>query len=361
MHSVICLVFGLERAYGVEVGVYYYPWYGSDFHYGSGYLREHLVPPQSPVLGKYNDQQASVISQHIEWSKQANVNLWAASWWGPGGREDTTLLQHILPSSDLGNLQIAIHYETEGRTNKYDTLDNVQSDVEYIAKNYFGHSNYFTINGKPVIFVYQAGLLFLYGLLDKMVDLMRTAAQNEGYQDIYIVGDGAWRYPSLLFVPGLAYVDALTNYDVYGSLHASGYAGQDAVDQYYAYQERWRNHAHLVGTDFIPAATPGFNDKGVRAGNTPLSRQLTESSEFGSLFRAMLQQAVQLVDDSTGGLLMITSFNEWHEDTQIEPVNLTDATKIDDSATGTDYTNGLAYEGYGEAYLNILNEETASR
>ena len=36
------------------VGVYYYPWYGDDFH-GGRYLREHLQPPQLPSLGEYDD------------------------------------------------------------------------------------------------------------------------------------------------------------------------------------------------------------------------------------------------------------------------------------------------------------------
>jgi hypothetical protein len=53
----------------------------------------------------------------------------------------------------------------------------------------------------------------------------------------------------------------------------------------------------------------------------PLSRRLTENDKEGSLFGALLQNAMTLVDPNVN-ILMITSFNEYHEDSQIEPVKL---------------------------------------
>ena len=63
----------------ITVGVYYYPWHKDDFHRGQGYLREQLVPPQQPTLGEYDDTDSKVISQHLAWSRQANIRLWVAS------------------------------------------------------------------------------------------------------------------------------------------------------------------------------------------------------------------------------------------------------------------------------------------
>jgi hypothetical protein len=57
-------------------------------------------------------------------------------------------------------------------------------------------------------------------------------------------------------------------------------------------------------------------------------------------------------------MVLVTSWNEWHEDTQIEPIKEAPPTSVDESPTSTYYTGGLSYEGYGTRYLDILREET---
>jgi hypothetical protein len=340
-----------------SIGVYYYPWHYDDFH-GRQYLREHLVPSQRPELGEYNDRDADVISQHLEWSRWAGIDLWVASWWGPGSRENVTLLNHILPHPNLGNIKIAIFYETAGRTNDFTDYSALVADMTYLAGNYFGRPNYLRIDGKPVLFVYLTRVLSARGTLGSSLNTIRDAASAAGY-DIYIVGDHA--FGSAPAAPGdIAMLDAITNYDVYGSVGATGYAHQASVDAYFADQAEWKALAHGVDVAFLPGVTPGFNDRGVRDGHIPLSRRLAAEQDFGSLFRAMVRKAKQHVDERVGRIIMVTSWNEWHEDTQIEPVQSAPPVNSDDSQSGTDYTTGLYYEGYGLRYLAILREESDS-
>jgi len=56
----------------------------------------------------------------------------------------------------------------------------------------------------------------------------------------------------------------------------------------------------------------------------------------------------------------ITSFNEWREDTDIEPTIITGPTTRDTSPSGIQYTQGLVYQGFGTTYLDILREELAN-
>ena len=59
---------------------------------------------------------------------------------------------------------------------------------------------------------------------------------------------------------------------------------------------------------------------------------------------------------------MISTFNEWHEDSQIEPTSGTaGTTNQDDSSTGYEYTQGDYYTDYGHLYLDILRQETAQK
>jgi glycoprotein endo-alpha-1,2-mannosidase len=59
-------------------------------------------------------------------------------------------------------------------------------------------------------------------------------------------------------------------------------------------------------------------------------------------------------------MIHITSFNEWHEDTEIEPSVVTGPTTTDTSATGSQYSQGLVYQGFGTPYLDILQNEIAA-
>lgn len=335
----------------LQIGVYYYPWYYNDFH-GGNYFRKHLRPQQMPVLGEYNDRTTTVINQHLAWSRYAKVSLWVTSWWGPRSREDITLLTSIFPNPFLGNLKIAAFYETIGLTDNFTNFNSVGRDITYLANHYFNQTNYFKINDKPVLYVYLTRVLSSMGTLDSLVTIMRTAASSAGYQ-LYIVGDQVFGYPPTSST-AIGLLDGITNYDVYGSMGASGYAAQSSVDAYYSAQAEWKSLAQSLNVGFIPGVSPGFNDSGVRTGHSPLSRQLTPTGSSGSLFKAMLLGAKALTDSTIGSIIMVTSWNEWHEDTQIEPVNPAPGTSLDDSPSGHDYTNGISYEGYGTLYLDIL-------
>ncbi len=348
------LHYAVTQGESYTVGVFYYPWHHENFH-GGQYLRKRLVPPQLPELGEYDDREAAVIDQHLEWSRDAGIDLWVTSWWGPGSMEDGTLLDHILPHTNLGNLQIALFYETSGRTDNFSHYTNLDPDISYITENYFDHPNYLHIDGKPVLFIYLTRVMGYYGTLANSMSTIRAAATAAGYE-IFIVGDHVFGGPPST-ADELALLDAVCNYDVYGSMGATGYAAQFSVDRYYTEQAGWKYMAESVGTGFVPGTTPGFNDTAVRNGHGPLLRKLSDLAEFGSLFRAMVQGAKELVDPEMGNMLLVTSWNEWHEDTQIEPVVVAAATSTDDSPTGSDYTAGLEYEGYGTRYLDILSEE----
>ncbi|KAL3930212.1 MAG: hypothetical protein SGBAC_011860 [Bacillariaceae sp.] len=339
------------------VGAYYYPWHGGNFHNREGYLRQKLLPAHRPALGEYDDSRPEVIAQHLKWSRQANIGLWVTSWWGPHMLEDSNTRNVILNHQELGDMKIALHYETAGRIIDGD-LSNVAPDIEYICGAYFSHPNYYSINGRPVLVIYITRWLEFEGMLGDVIRIIRETAQKFGHNP-YIVGDHVFgQAPDLQDTyDSFKILDAITNYDVYGSMgRPMRYAGKEPIDDYYGEQGFWKRKALEHGCRFIPAASPGYNDRGVRLQNDhpPLSRKLTVDSEEGSSFKYQLSKALPLVDPMANNMILINSFNEWHEDTQLEPVVGTKAN------LPVLLTGGLEYEGYGELYLNILRDFTSS-
>ena len=357
------------------VGAYYYPWHGNDFHNDEGYLREKLIPPQSPVLGEYDDSDPDVISKHLEWFRKSNIGLLVASWWGPERIEDNNIRNILMQHEYIGNLKIALHYETTSRIKEDDEGMSVpESDVQYMCDHYFNHPNYYKIDGRPVLVIYLARSLEESGTLESAMLTMRSTASKCGH-NLYLIGDSVFaeapEVDDVEPILSFKYFDAVTNYDVYGSSGGpkqdSPYAGKEAVDAFYAEQEKWRDLALESNCRYIPPVSPGYNDRGRRIGkdNQPLSRRLTKSSEEGSLFEYQLEKALPLVDPEVDNLFLVNSFNEWHEDTQIEPIeivsDLTDSIK-DEGNVATEpeeLTFGLEYVGYGELYLDILRNATS--
>ncbi|KAL3942931.1 MAG: hypothetical protein SGBAC_002959 [Bacillariaceae sp.] len=363
------------------VGAYYYPWHADDFHNNEGYLREDLEPRQQPLLGEYDDRDESVVTQHLRWSRQANINLWVTSWWGPNSQSDLTTRQNILPHPKLRNHKIAVFYETLGRIRPAEdySLQRVESDMQHLCANFFDHPNYYTVddtaNGpRPVLFVYLTRSLARRSLLRVTTELMRSTVRNTCGKELYIVGDQVFGVASDLdFVSDINHyypfllLDAVTNYDVYGSVaqitgRKGGTLTQSQVQEYYqGNQTLWKQGAELHNCQFIPSVSPGYNDLSVRPQqeNPPLSRALA-GDDRGSLLREALKYAIPLADTSSlnkpgvqpNRMLMVNSFNEWHEDSQIEPV-------VGNPASFPTYlTFGFEYEGYGDKYLEILRVGT---
>jgi hypothetical protein len=186
------------------------------------------------------------------------------------------------------------------------------------------------------------------------ISTIRTAATDKGVGPVYIVGDEVWSGSGAFKNSRVSLMDAITNYDVYGNLGAGHFTTDSTLNTWQSNCSSWRTKAHSISREFIPGVSPGFNDRGVRSGHTPTSRKLyNETYAFGTLFSGMLDRAKSLADRD---MMMVTSWNEWHEDTQIEPVAPAPATNLDDGAGY--YTDDLYYNGYGMLYLDILRDKT---
>lgn len=289
----------------LTVGAHYYVWYGRGDHVD--WLDE--APENPSAFGAYDARDPEIIEKHLELCQDYGIDWLSVSWWGQGGAEDITLRDHFL-EGPLGETEFSIFYETPGILDSYDLDgqggDQLVSDVEYLSETYFDHSNYRRIDGRPVIYLYISGVF--EGDIEAAYQRMRDAAPD----GLYIISDLIRHGPPLdRHMDVLTASDAVTSYTMYTpdeSRHA------DFVDNVTDIYDDWMVPISEHDTEFIPVALPGYDDtelKHVDRDNPPL-----EASP--ELLRDLCQGARPYATDGANSIF-ITSFNEWYENTQIEP------------------------------------------
>ena len=336
------------------VGVYYYPWYRGPGRQWTNVMRLHLKPPQKPMAGLYDSNNPKVISEHISQSIRGGIDFWAVSWWGAGQICDRNLRNAILKHPDAGKLKYAILYEATGRFGSFSrpNYDKWLTDLEYMNENYFNHPYYLKIDSKPVLFVYLTREYFRNQGDDALLQMRKQFPQ------VYLIGDEV--FGSGYKAQWAKKFDAITAYDVYGQ-SVGRYGGTRKSIQFLADNYKHaKAQANSVGVSFIPTIAPGYNDTAVRKGHPGRARYFTDQkdSKEGDLFRAMIKDvAFPNLDSKCSRIMMITSFNEWFEDSQVEATTGTiPPSTTDDSESGNYYTGGDRYEDYGYLYLDILQE-----
>ena len=347
----------------LTVGAYYYAWYGQDgAQWSLGTPRAELDRPEQPLLGRYDSASPAVIAQHYSWAQQYGVDVFFCSWRGPGTGDDVTIRDDLLPSPARGPTQIALMYESLERLGlgaddriqlTEESTQTLLDDFDYMARTYFDRPGYYRIDGRPVVILYASRIL--RGDVAGAIGAIRLHLLTTYGVDPYLIGDEVdW---DLAPDPErIRLFDAITGYTLYSRTQAAGWPSQLGYVQALGRRERqFQRVAQAEGVALIPDALPGFNSRAVRplAGEHVLPRALGPRSSQVSLFASTLALAGSLVDPSLH-LLAVTSWNEWNEDTQIEPTALGPLL-----TTGpAELTQGYAYQPYGLGLLELLRRFT---
>ncbi len=345
-------------------GVYYYPWYGPiDAHGLKGeYVRDFLIPRQPPMLNHYSSRDAMVIQQHLDWMKTYGIDFLVSSWWGQNTGEDITLRDFILPEIINSDIKFTIYYESaylgideNGIVIDTEKEEQLVSDFNYIAETFFSHPNFLRIEGKPAIFIYLSSNFS--GNYEQAFTRVRNELQTKGY-DLFLVGDEvSWDIPSAAH---MQFLDAVSPYLMVGNPEYAGYAiDRDFFADISSLVYQWEKVAHAEGKFVIPNVHPGFNNLGVGGSAFITPRQSQAGAECTSRLEEYVKVMRPFIDPKLK-MIMITSWNEWHEDTQIEPTIVTSATNIDNSVSGSFYTQGYSYKGYGFKALEVIRRLLSS-
>ncbi len=270
--ALVALAFpAVAHAAPVKISIFYYPWYGNPSTDGTW---EHwlladgsgtdIASDYYPARGLYSSSNVAVVRAQMREIAAAGVQEIVSSWWGWGSPEDVRL-PLVIQEAHRAGLSVAVHLEPyPGRT-----IETIEADI--------GHLRTLGITR-----------FFVYRPFD--VDPADWAALRERLSGVQLFAQ-TW----LAGKAAAGRFDGLYTYDIllWGGTKFS----------------RLCKQAHRVGLQCLPSVGPGYD--ATRA----TGDQRTKPRRSGRTYDAMWRAAT--VSDANG--VTITSYNEWHEGTQIEP------------------------------------------
>jgi len=288
------------------VGAHYYPWYEMD----GGHENWTDSCVATPVLGEYAADDPAVIDQHLTWCLNHGINWLSVSWWGEGSGSDAALRNGLLEAEKFEQMSFSILYETTllrqygyDLDNQY-TRDHLISDFQYLEEGFFRRDNYLQIDGRPVVFFWISHTF--QGDAEAAFDEITAALDT----DVYILA-GLPFGQSLGLAPIEAAADGVTSYNPYSPREDI----EEVFHEMYSQGLQTMNlSARATDMDFVPVVIPGFNDTGIPDSQREDNPVLSASPER---YERVCEQVKPHLADSKA--VLITSFNEWYENTQIEP------------------------------------------
>lgn len=280
-----------------QVLAFYYGWYGPGTHWQSpDPINKTLADaPDYPMAGPYDSLDPTTIDRHVTQAKDAGITGLICSWWGQGDRTDQQL-KALLDSAALGDLAITAYVENI-------TSPQTLADVcLYLLNTYGSHPSWLKLNGKPVIFLYDR-VLQTVGLDGWTKALAIIDSRAKGRLAVVATGNGrkqiAERAPLFdgVHIYGMPYYLAQT--------HPLAWLWRR---QFYNGWVKYQAGLSLTTATVIP----GYDDHLVPG--RPAPRPFVDRDK-GKLYRDLWKAAISARPD----WILIVSFNEWHEGSQIEP------------------------------------------
>jgi hypothetical protein len=318
------------------VAAFYYPWYRNldvDLywdHWGEAGFDPPLdiASDYYPLLGTYSNLDPAVVAQHFAWLREAGVGVIVSSWWGRLSIEEKAV-PLLLEMGKRYGIKVAFHLEPYGGR----TAITLVSDVKYLYRKYGDHPAFFrtTASSRWSPDDRAKGLFFLWAsrFPDTESPAIEASYWREAMDAVHALPEGGLVVADETVSEWLdgGHFDGLYSYAVLQLDEGDGYSWARALPP-----DAW----------YVPGVNPGFSAVRIRyPEDTYVPRR--GGAAFDERWAAALSTGVE------PALVVVTSFNEWHEGTQIEP-----------AAVGVTNDHGYTYEDYGplppEGYLALTRQ-----
>jgi alpha-mannan endo-1,2-alpha-mannanase / glycoprotein endo-alpha-1,2-mannosidase len=322
LRRLILLVFVLSAAVSGagdvsdRVIAFYYGWYGNPAtdgryeHWNSQIFErgnkasstnfpggDDIASNYYPQAGPYSVNDRATLDRQMRELRSARVGVLSASWWGDDsftGRNFSLLLD----AAHQHGLKVCIHLEPFGGRNATTTRQAIQRVIE----RYGEHPAFFRSSlagGRPLFFIYDSYLTPAVQWAEILSSSGKETIRGTRYDSAVI---GLWVKES----DGKFMTNGLFD-GFYTYFAADRFTYGSSIQNWPKLSSFAREHKLL----FLPSVGPGYVDTRVRPWNQNTTRSRNNGEYYDLMFRAAIEQ--------NPAFITITSYNEWHEGTQIEP------------------------------------------
>jgi hypothetical protein len=287
-----------------QVLAFYYGWYGNPATSGRWVHWENVAAADKiignathyPEAGAYDSHDARLVEQQCHQAKAAGITGFIVSWWAAGDFHDQGL-PLLLEAARRRGLSVTVYFELVHPETGPQPAGAVR-DVLYLLEHYGRHPAWLHVDGKPVIFVYS-----------RAVDQLKVSGWRE------VIREVNRQYPGgAVFVGDQITPDAAGVFDGVHTYNPTGYIAGKSPEQIRAWaRAAYPDWVRIAGRNRIACLTliPGFDDRKL---GRPAPRPVTDRHGDDTL-KIRFTEAVAANPD----WILITSWNEWHEGSEIEP------------------------------------------
>ena len=288
-----------------EVLAFYYGWYGNPavsgrwFHWKNVDAEHRHIDESThfPALGAYDSHDPKIVETHCRQAAEAGITGFIVSWWRQGDFHDQGM-PLMLDMAQRHGLKVTIYYETVPPASN-PSPEGAANDLLYLARQYGSHPAWLKVDGKPVFFVYG-----------RAIGQIKVSGWEKAIDDFTASFPGGGVFLSDRIAADAARVfDGVHTYNETGATQGKA---PDAVRKWA--RATFPNWVRTAGQERISCVTviPGYDDS-VQPSRKP-PRPITERYQ-GKTYQALWEEAITARPD----WVLITSWNEWHEGSEIEP------------------------------------------
>lgn len=315
-----------------EIGAFYFPGWSQRVNWEK---IDNAAPVRKPLLGYYDESNPEVVDWQIKWAAENGISFFLVDWyWRHGQIHLDHWIKAFQQAKYRSHLKWALMWANHTGYGTHSTED-WKVVVQYWIDNYFKTPEYYTIDGKPVVMIWQQEILD-HDMIEeakkeglelkqgegckRAFDLTRKMCREAGLPGVYFI---AMKWPEsstdariIQELANCSFDETTIYHFMYPGNHVANpnlYSFDQVVD---ASKPNWEERYKTGILPFMPNISTGWDSRPWHGFRSTVVYGRSVSS-----FKRLLEDYKAFADKTGIKRAVLGPLNEWGEGSYIEPNN----------------------------------------